>query len=330
MRNTRTIILAAGHGTRMVSDKPKVLHEVCGETLVGHVIRANHQAGIDDIAVIVGFQAERVADHLPKDVRHYLQAEQLGTGHAVIQAMDFIKDFDGNVLILMGDAPLIRPETLNNMVTAHEEKGCSATVLTAFLDDPTGYGRMIKSGDDLIRIVEDKDATAEEKEIKEINSGMYCFNARDLADSLSEIRPNNAQGEYYLTDVIEILRNQGKKVSTYASDDPEDLAAVNNKVQLAEVGAIMRKRINHRLMTAGAIMADPNTVYLSADTQVGKDTVIYPGVMTEGKVVIGANCVIGHNVRIVDSVIADGAVLHDVTMVNNAVVTKCRMPIPKF
>ncbi|MEG1433375.1 bifunctional UDP-N-acetylglucosamine diphosphorylase/glucosamine-1-phosphate N-acetyltransferase GlmU [Eubacterium sp.] len=319
MKATKTIILAAGQGTRMVSKNPKVLHRACGETLLGHVIRANQAAGVSDIAVIVGFQAEAVKNSLPEGVQTFLQAEQLGTGHAVMQASAFLEDFEGNVLVLVGDAPLIRPETLMEMIAAHEAGSYGATVLTAVFDDPRGYGRMVKEGDALIKIVEHKDATAEERAIQEINSGMYCFDAACLREALAKIVPENVQGEYYLTDTIEILRTMGKKVGTYVTPDVEDIAAVNSKGQLAQVEAIMRRRINARLMAQGVILIDPTATYISADTTIGQDTVVYPGVITEGCVDIGADCIIGQNCRIVDSTIADGVEVQISTILNSTV-----------
>ncbi len=202
MNATKTIILAAGQGTRMVSKNPKVLHEVCGRTLLGHVIHANVDAGIDDIAVIVGFEGDKVKASLSEGVQTFVQSQQLGTGHAVKQAMPFLEGFDGNVLVLVGDAPLIRPETLQAMIKSHEAGGFAATVLTAIFKDPTGYGRIVKNGEELIKIVEHKDATPEERSICEINSGMFCFDAAALRSVLAAITPNNAQGEYYLTDAV--------------------------------------------------------------------------------------------------------------------------------
>ena len=306
MKSTKTVILAAGHGTRMVSEKPKVLHEVGGKAMLDYVISASEAAGADDTAVIVGYKADIVKAALPENITAIEQKEQLGTGHAVLQALPFFENFNGNVLVLVGDAPLVRKETLEELVKAHEDGGFSATVLTAVFDDPTGYGRIVKNGDELIKIVEHKDATDEERGIKEINSGMYCFDAQALKTALQAINSDNVQGEYYLTDTIEILRGMGKKVGSYPTPDVDDIAAVNSKVQLAEIGKIMRRRINTSLMEAGAIIIDPENTYLSAETKIGKDTTIYPGVITEGRVIIGENCVIGHNSRIVNSTIADG------------------------
>lgn len=319
MKSTKTVILAAGHGTRMVSEKPKVLHEVGGKAMLNYVISASEAAGADDIAVIVGYKADIVKAALPKNLTAIEQKEQLGTGHAVLQALPFFENLKGNVLVLVGDAPLVRKETLEELVKAHEDGGFSATVLTAVFDDPTGYGRIVKKGDELIKIVEHKDATEEERNIKEINSGMYCFDAQALKAALQAINSDNVQGEYYLTDTIEILRGMGKKVGSYPTPDVDDIAAVNSKVQLAEIGKIMRRRINTSLMEAGAIIIDPENTYLSAETKVGKDTVVYPGVITEGRVVIGENCIIGHNSRIVNSTIADGVDIQISTILDSFV-----------
>lgn len=319
MKSTKTVILAAGHGTRMVSEKPKVLHEVSGKAMLNYVISASEAAGADDIAVIVGYKADIVKAALPENLTAIEQKEQLGTGHAVLQALPFFENFNGNVLVLVGDAPLVRKETLEELVKAHEDGGFSATVLTAVFDDPTGYGRIVKKGDELIKIVEHKDATDEERSIKEINSGMYCFDAQALKAALQAINSDNVQGEYYLTDTIEILRGMGKKVGSYPTPDVDDIAAVNSKVQLAEIGKIMRRRINTSLMEAGAIIIDPENTYLSAETKIGKDTVVYPGVITEGRVVIGENCIIGHNSRIVNSTIADGVDIQISTILDSFV-----------
>ena len=319
MKATKTLILAAGHGTRMVSEKPKVLHEVCGKAMVDYVIDASRAAGIDDVGVIVGYKADVVRAALPETVTPVEQKEQLGTGHAVIQALPFFEDFEGNLLVLVGDAPLVRKETLEGMIAEHEAGGFAATVLTAVFDDPTGYGRIVKEGDELIKIVEHKDATEEERRIKEINSGMYCFDAASLRDALSQLTADNAQKEYYLTDTIEILRASGKKVGSYPTPEITDIAAVNSKVQLAEIEKIMRHRINTSLMEKGAVLIDPDNTYLSAETTVGQDTVIYPGVITEGKVTIGQHCVIGQNSRIVNSEIADGVDIQISTILESTV-----------
>lgn len=319
MKPTKTIILAAGHGTRMVSEKPKVLHEVAGKAMLDYVIDASKDAGIDDIAVVVGYKADVVRAALPEGVLAYEQRDQLGTGHAVMQALPFLDNFDGNVLILVGDAPLIRGETLTGLIQIHEDGDFAATVLTAIFDNPTGYGRIVKEGDELVRIVEQKDASETEAAIKEINAGMYCFDAKALRESLSKITNNNAQQEYYLTDTIEILRKDGLKVGSYPTPDVDDIAAVNSRVQLAQIAEIMKKRINTAHMNAGVTIIDLQSTYLSPDTKIGKDTVVYPGVITEGKVVIGENCIIGHNSRIVNSTISDNVDIQISTILESTV-----------
>jgi bifunctional UDP-N-acetylglucosamine pyrophosphorylase/glucosamine-1-phosphate N-acetyltransferase len=305
MKQTKAIILAAGKGTRMRSQMAKVLHPLCGKALVDHVIGANQAAGIADIAVVVGYQAEAVRAHLPEDVAVFEQKEQLGTGHAVMQALPFFEGFDGNVLILVGDAPLIRGETLKGLVKVHEEGHYAATVLTANFEHPTGYGRIVKDGDTLVKIVEEKDATDAERQIHEINSGMYCFDAKALCLALSKMTDDNAQHEYYLTDSIEILRNAGSRVGSFPTPDYRDIVAVNSKAQLAEAAAIMRERINRKWMDAGALIVDPKQTYLSCETTVGQDAVIYPGVITKGRVHIGKGAVVYPSV-IVGRDIEDG------------------------
>lgn len=324
MKKAKAIILAAGQGTRMKSKKPKVIHEICGEPLIHYVIDACRKAGIHEIAVVVGYGGDQVEKLLPEDVSVFWQKEQLGTGHAVMQALPFLEKKDGeeendDVFVLMGDAPLISPETLEMMGKIQEQGNFSATVLTAEYDDPTGYGRIITKSDELLRIVEHKDATPAEQQICEINSGMYCFKAKALTAALENLTTDNVQHEYYLTDTIDIIRAGGQRVGTCKTENIEDIAAVNSKVQLAEAAAIMQKRINRRLMDEGAILIDPARSYLSAATKIGIDSVIYPGVMTQGTVVIGENCTIGADTRIEDSIIGDDVVIHNSTILQSTI-----------
>lgn len=319
MKETKTIILAAGQGSRMHSEKSKVLHEICGDSLLGHVILANQKANIEKIAVIVGVHAEEVKLTLPKSIQTYYQAEQLGTGHAVMQALPFIEDFEGHVLVLVGDAPLVRAETLRGLIEAHEKNDRGVTVLTAWFEDPTGYGRMVKDGDELIKIVEEKDADPTEKAIHEINSGMYCFDAAALRMALSKLTVNNVQNEYYLTDAVEIIRNSGRKVGTFIAPDREDIAAVNSQNQLAQVGAIMQKRINEKWMAKGVTIVDPSNTYIESSVFIGKDTLIEPCTMITGFTVIGDHCVIGQNSRI------NNAEIKDYAVISASVVEHCRV-----
>ncbi|MBI4855419.1 MAG: bifunctional UDP-N-acetylglucosamine diphosphorylase/glucosamine-1-phosphate N-acetyltransferase GlmU [Acetobacterium woodii] len=320
MNHSKTLILAAGEGTRMRSQKPKVLHQVCGENILDYVVGASRDSGILDIAVIVGFQAEMVKESLSPQLETYYQKDQLGTGHAVLQALPFFEKLQGNLIVLVGDAPLIRAETIEGLVLAHETGGYAATVLTAKFDEPTGYGRMIKNrSGELQKIVEEKDANPEEKQIKEINSGMYCFDAQALILALQELKTDNSQGEYYLTDVIEIMRKMGKTAGTYVTPDPEDIQAINSRVQLAEAEVVMRKRINRKLMDAGVTMIDPATTYVGNRVLVGQDTILYPGVILEGETVIGEDCLIGANSRLVHTKIGNNVTIQSSTILESSV-----------
>ncbi|WP_041669131.1 bifunctional UDP-N-acetylglucosamine diphosphorylase/glucosamine-1-phosphate N-acetyltransferase GlmU [Acetobacterium woodii] len=320
MNISKTIILAAGEGTRMHSQKPKVLHQVCGQNILDYVIAASSDAGILDIAVIVGFQAECVRASLAPGIATYFQQKQLGTGHAVLQALPFFENLQGNLIVLVGDAPLIRSETIRGLVLAHEAGGYAATVLTAEFEEPSGYGRMVKNGaGELLKIVEEKDASPAEKQIKEINSGMYCFDAQALILALKELKTNNVQSEYYLTDVIEIMRKMGKITGTYVTSEAADIQAVNSKIQLAEAEATMRKRTNGKLMDAGVTMIDPITTYIDSQVSVGQDTILYPGVILEGPTVIGKDCVIGANSRLVNVKIGHNVNIQSSTIIDSSV-----------
>lgn len=320
MNESKTIILAAGQGTRMRSHKSKVLHQICEKNILDYVVDASIDSGITDVAVIVGFQAEEVKKSLGPGIITILQKEQLGTGHAVLQALPFFKELHGNLIVLVGDAPLIRPETIKGLITEHEARGHGATVLTAEFKDPAGYGRMVKNqADELVKIVEERDATVAEKKITEINSGMYCFDAQTLILALKKINTNNTQGEYYLTDVIAIMRQMGKTTGTYVTPDYEDIQAINSKVQLSEVAVIMRKRINTRLMEDGVVLIDPAATYIGCEVIVGQDSILYPGVILEGKTVIGKDCLVGANSRLVNAKIGDQVTIQNSTILDSSV-----------
>jgi UDP-N-acetylglucosamine diphosphorylase/glucosamine-1-phosphate N-acetyltransferase len=239
------IILAAGQGTRMQSDLAKVLHPACGTTLVEHVLAAVRRAGVQRIVVVVGHQAERVEQHLSRTgVAFALQAEQLGTGHAVQQAQAALRDWEGEIVVLCGDTPLLTAGTLRALFDTHRQTQAAATVLTADLEDPTGYGRVVRGIDDsVLRIVEQKDATPEELKVHEINSGLYVFSSADLWHALTKVDADNAQREYYLTDTLEILRSEGRRVSAYRCEDPREVLGVNNPEQLREAEAVLAQRV---------------------------------------------------------------------------------------
>lgn len=300
------LILAAGQGKRIKSDIPKVLHKVCGKEMVNHVIDNMRKACIQDVNVIVGKGAELVKEGTKsRCVSYSLQEEQLGTGHAVKCAKSFLEGKDGVVAIFAGDAPLTKVETIERLMNEHIEKNNSATLLSAFVDDPTGYGRIIRNGDEVVKIVEHKDCNEEELKVNEMNAAMYCFDIKELLSSLDKLSNNNSQGEYYLTDVIGILKEAGKRVGAVVADY-EDTIGVNSRTQLAEAEEILRSRINNMHLENGVTLIDPKTTYIGTDVEIGKDTIIYPNNIIEGKTVIKENCTILQNCRIKDSIIESG------------------------
>lgn len=302
-----SVILAAGMGTRMKSKMPKVLHKVCGKPLSKWVIDASKAAGADKVCAVVGHKAETVKEVLGDVCEFALQAEQKGTGHAVMQAIDVIKNSKGEVVILNSDTPLITAETINKAIEYHKNNGNQATVITAILDDATGYGRIIRDNDgSVLKIVEQKDASEEEKKINEVNSGMYVFDAQSLVYALDKITPNNAQGEYYLTDTLEILLSAGKKIGGYAISDNDEIRGINDRVQLNEAEKIMQKRINEYHMRNGVTMRNPESVYIEDGVEIGNDTEICQNVTIKSGTKIGSDCVIGSGSMLDRAVIHDG------------------------
>lgn len=302
-----SVILAAGMGTRMKSKMPKVLHKVCGKPLSKWVIDASEAAGADKVCAVVGHKAETVKEVLGDVCEFALQAEQKGTGHAVMQAIDVIKNSKGEVVILNGDTPLITAETINKAIEYHKNNGNQATVITAILDDATGYGRIVRDNDgSVLKIVEQKDASKEEKKINEVNSGMYVFDAQSLVYALDKITPNNAQGEYYLTDTLEILLSAGKKIGGYAISDNDEIRGINDRVQLNEAEKIMQKRINEYHMRNGVTMRNPESVYIEDGVEIGNDTEICQNVTIKSGTKIGSDCVIGSGSMLDRGVIHDG------------------------
>ncbi len=297
------LILAAGQGTRIKSNLPKVLHKVCGKEMVNHVIDTMRKAKIDDINVIIGKGAELVKEKTAsRNISYSLQEEQLGTGHAVKCAIDFLKDKKGIVGIFAGDAPLIKPETIETLFNNHMENNNSATLLSSIVEDPTGYGRIVREGNEVLKIVEHKDCTEEELKIKEMNAAIYCFDIEKLLSSLEKLSNDNSQGEYYLTDVIGILKDENEKVGA-VSIDYEETIGVNSRVQLAEAEEILRRRINKMHMENGVTLIDPNSTYIGDDVEIGRDTIIYPGNVIEGNTKIGEGVMIYSNSRISNSII---------------------------
>ncbi len=305
MDNFVTLILAAGLGKRMKSKHPKVIHKVCGRPMVEWVVRSAKEAGSQDVVVVLGHGANEVRNVLGDSVKYAYQEKQLGTGHAVMVSKDLLPD-TGNIMILTGDTPLIMSETLKKFYDFHLKEQNSVTILSSFFDIPDGYGRIVRDlNGNVLKIVEDKDANDVEKGIHEINSGMYIFNSDYLRKSLQHIGNNNAQGEYYLTDAIEVVIRLGGKVGAYQASN-EEIMGVNTRVQLKDAEKVMRKRINERLMLDGVTIIDPDNTYIGPDVVIGMDTIIYPGTLIEGKTTIGEDCEIGPNSHIIDSEIGNG------------------------
>ncbi|MEE1361710.1 MAG: bifunctional UDP-N-acetylglucosamine diphosphorylase/glucosamine-1-phosphate N-acetyltransferase GlmU [Selenomonadaceae bacterium] len=311
MSNFVTVILAAGKGTRMKSKLPKVLHKAAGKPMLQHVLDAANKGGAERNIVVVGFGGDVVREAMGDQAEFVVQTEQLGTGHAVKQAAPLLEGFDGTVMVLCGDTPLLTGDLLNKLYTEHKEAKAKATVLTAIMPDATGYGRIIRTEDGSVaRIVEHKDATEEERKVNEVNSGIYCFEAKDMFEALEQVGCDNAQGEYYLPDVLEILRDKGEKIWAVAADDYESTLGINSRVQLSGAEAILRRRKNIELMDNGVTIMDPSTTYVDCDVEVGSDTVIYPMTWLEGKTVIGENCKIGPSCRFSDTVIGNNVTAH--------------------
>lgn len=313
------VVLAAGEGKRMKSEKSKVVFKVLGKEMVNRVIDEAVKAGVDKTCVVVGHKAEMVMEAVGDRAEFVTQTRQLGTGHAVIQAKDFIKNSE-NVMILAGDTPLITAETLKSAMEAHIENKNTCTVLTSVIDNPFGYGRIIRDeAGDVLKIVEQKDATEEEKAVCEINSGMYCFDSKELLWALDKLTNNNAQGEYYLTDTLYLMKNAALKVGAYTVRDSVEISGVNDRVQLSEAEMVLRKRINKAFALGGVTVIDPNTTYIDDTVTIGQDSEIHPGAIIEKGSVIGKNVVIGPNCRIVNSCVGDGCDVYYSTMVDSTV-----------
>lgn len=294
----KSIILAAGKGTRMKSDMPKVLHTIFDKTLVGYVIDAVNNTGLaDENFVIVGHQAERVEEYINKNydnAKCVLQSPQLGTGHAVSMALPYLKDFDGEVVILNGDLPLITSDTIKEFVEFHKNKKSDVTVMSANFDDPTNYGRIIRNSDGTLNaIVEEKDTNPEQKKVKEINVGCYCLNWTKVKNAFNELKTDNAQGEYYLTDIVKWANNQKLSVNAYIIKDNDETFGINSKAHLAEATKMLNNRIIQKHLDNGVQIIDPATTWISPETEIGADTVIYPSCYINGKNKIGKHCKIG-------------------------------------
>lgn len=310
MKKRYAIILAAGQGTRMKSKLYKVLHPILGKPMLQYVLDALKQISVNRLVTVVGHGAEKVAETVGEQSKLVLQAEQLGTGHAVMQAEQLLKDEEGTTIVVCGDTPLITKETLENVFNYHESTNSKATILTTHINKPTGYGRIIRNDfGEVERIVEEKDATEEERKVTEINTGTYCFDNKLLFAALKQVTNDNAQNEYYLTDVIEILKAQGEKISAYVTEDADETIGINDRVALAEAEKIMRKRINEKHLLNGVTIMDPNSTYIGPDVEIEQDAVIYPGSVISGNSYIGADAIIGPHSEISDSSIGNETIV---------------------
>ena len=322
---TTAIILAAGQGTRMKSKLPKVLHKVLGKPMVQWVIDCLTAAGVTDKITVLGHGAEQVATVVGEQTSIVYQTEQLGTGHAVMQGVKALGAENDCVIVICGDTPLLQADTIKSLLAKHNAEKNMVTVLTAQASDPTGYGRIVRNGAQIEAIVEQKDATEEEKTITEINTGTYCFNQQFLLQYLPTLTTNNAQKEYYLTDLIKIANQNQFPVGGYQLDDFSESLGVNNRVQLAQAEQVLRQRKCREVMLAGVTLIDPASTYIGADVVIGNDTIIYPNVVLEGATVIGSDNIIGMNCRFVDSIIGDNNDIQSTTIVESTVGNECKI-----
>ncbi len=312
------LVLAAGLGTRMKSKVAKVLHQLDGRPLVAHVCRTAAVLGPQSICVVVGHQADDVKaavlnELTPNMALFAIQSEQRGTGDAVMAARDVLAGSDSTLLVLSGDVPLVRAETLRALVSTHQGEGAACTILTIRLENPTGYGRVIRGGSrEFMKIVEQRDASDEERQIREVNSGIYCFDGKKLFAALARVRPENSQGEYYLTDVPTILKSEGERISLYEHADAREVSGINTRAELAEFENLIRRRTVRRLMLEGGVtFLDPSHAYISAGATIGRDCIIHPDVHIEGHSVLGEGCEVQHGSRIVDSKIGNNVIIKD-------------------
>lgn len=318
MEKTAAIILAAGQGSRMLSDKAKVLHSLAGLEMVNHVVRSVRHAAFDKMIVVIGYQGDKVRAVLD-GVNLVEQREQLGTGHAVNQCRQALEGFYGDVLVTYGDTPLFRSETFAQALQYHGREGAAATIVTAIFADPSGYGRIIREGKRVLGVVEHKDADREQLLIQEINTGTYCFKSELLFHYLAQITPDNAQAEFYLPDVLPLMIADGHKVTGYLLDDARESMGINDRIQLAEAEAIMRDRICQQWLEKGVTIIDPGATWIELDCCIGQDTVIYPQTYLQRGTVIGRNCLIGPNCRLSGARIGDGVVVENSVIVDRQV-----------
>jgi len=320
MSDLHVVILAAGKGTRMKSERPKVLHEIAGRSLIDRVLDTADRLGPATTTIVVGHGAEDVKHALgSRPDRHFVvQEPQLGTGHALLQTAPLLRGKRGTVVLLSGDVPLLRQRTLEDLVRTHADAGAAATVLTAVVDRPYGYGRIVRTQGRITRIVEERDASPAQRKINEINSGIYAFDVEPLFDSLDKIAADNAQNEYYLPDLVSIYRRRRRVVTTFTISDAVEIRGINSRTELAEVSAMVRQQKNEELMAAGVTLIDPATTYIDTGVTIGPDTVVHPCVFIEGGTTIGSACEIHAGSRIVNSTIGDRVVVRNHSVITDS------------
>lgn len=314
------IVLAAGKGVRMASGRPKVLHRLAGRPLISHVLQAAAALSPATTTVVVGHQADLVERTVGSGPRFVRQEPQLGTAHALLQAEPLLAGVEGSLIVLSGDVPRIRPATLRRLADAHDAARAAATVLTAEIPRPYGYGRVVRRRGRLAGIVEERDATPAQRAIREVNSGVYVFDLARLFETLHRILEAGPRRERYLPDVLALHQRRGFTVETVAASDPHEIRGVNSQTELAEVGRVMRQSRNEELMAAGVTLEDPATTYVDADVVVGRDTVIHPGVMLEGSTTVGERCELHGGVRIVNSTVGDDVIVNNFCVIADSVV----------
>src|SRR3989338_7543040 len=329
------IILAAGLGKRMKSDIPKVLHPVVGKPMLFYPLEVVKGLGIEKVILIVGHKAGEVIHALNSELRtsnlvpagfkrgsklvYVRQEPQLGTGHAVLSAEGSLKSFKKNILILSGDVPLITKQTILGLLDLHAKKKAAISFISTVVENPAGYGRVLRDGNNsVIRIVEHKDASIEERAVNEINTGIYCADTAFLFSGLKKIKKGNAQNEYYLPDLIEMAVKQKKRVAALTHINADEVMGINNRIELSEANRVMRQRINSALMFSGVTLLDADTVYIHYGVAIGRDTIIYPNVFLEGNTKVGSGCVIEEGCKIIDSVIGDGSVIKSHSVIESS------------
>jgi bifunctional UDP-N-acetylglucosamine pyrophosphorylase/glucosamine-1-phosphate N-acetyltransferase len=304
---TVAVILAAGKGVRMKSAMPKVLHPILGKPMVSYVMEACRKAKTDRNLLVVGYGAEQVKRILGDRCEYVLQAKQLGTGHALMTAADSLKGFHGNILVLVGDAPFLTGSVLKKLIQKHSESNAAATLMTAVVDPPPPYGRIVRnSAGNVLRIVEERDAASEEKKITEVNTSHYCFKAGKVLPLLSRLGSDNDQGEYYLTDVIGLMANDGERIETVTVADPMVLMGINSRSDLDRANTYLKKKIADHWMKNGVTLVDSDSIYIEPDVRIGRDTIIHPFTSLQGKTKIHPNCIIGPQVLLRDACIQEG------------------------